>query len=179
MSISIMGHIKDLLTRLHKGGFPEAIVAGGVLRDWTTGKEREAKDIDVFVEDHPGYLHDLLETLTEFKCRLAVPERVAQYMQFENVNCVQEFTSAACPLPVQVIVMCTSVVPQKLIERHDFGACQIGYDGCLWYMTPAFQRDVCNQTFTLVRCRDAKDKARSLKRWERLSTKYQGWKLVC
>ncbi len=177
--MTIMSFIGDILSRLHAGGFPEAIVAGGALRDYRTGREHEVKDIDVFIEDKPLYLNQLNNAFAGWSHKLAVPERVAQYMQFEGVVCVQEYVSPTNAVPVQVIVMNRSVEPQSTIERHDFGACQVAFDGTRWYATEAFEKDLTDKTFTLVRCRDEKDRKRSLKRWERLSNKFTDWRLVC
>jgi hypothetical protein len=186
--MSVMDFIGDVLSRLHRNGFPEAIVAGGALRDYDNGLADQVKDIDVFVMDRPTYLNDLNAAFRDWKHRLSVPEHVAVYMDFEGVRVVQEFTcpyfidtgrgGIYSPPPVQVIVMSRPVEPQATIERHDFGICQIGYDGKTVYTTEAYETDKRNQTFTLVRCRDDRDFLRSLKRFARLSTKYPQWDMV-
>jgi hypothetical protein len=190
--MNIMSFIGDVLARLHAAGFPEAIVAGGAIRDWDNGKESEIKDIDVFVKDRPMYLYDLTRAFPEpegWQRRLMVPEHVAQYMQFEGVKVVQEFQHPGyldghlglklwVPPPVQVIVMGRDVIPEATIERHDFGICQVAYDGKAFYTSHHYDEDKANHTFTLIRCRDGKDYARSMKRWGRLSQKYTGWQLI-
>ena len=177
--MSVMRFIDEILSRLHSTHFPEALVAGGALRDYLTSREALIKDIDVFVEDKPCYLHYLSGAFHGWKHRLVVPAQAAEYMQFEGVTCVHEFISPDNAIPVQVIVMGRKVGPISTIERHDFGPCQVAYDGEIMYRTEAFVNDLYNQTFTLVRCRDAKDRARSMKRWARLSTKFPTWSLVC
>jgi len=108
---------------------------------------------------------------------VVVPQHVAQYMQFEGVVCVHEYSSPLHHAPVQVVVMNRKVEPMFTIQRHDFGICQIGFDGETLYTTPEYDTDQKNHTFTLVRCRDDRDKQRSLHRWERLKTRYPDWTL--
>ncbi len=174
----IVEFIKSVLHQLQAGGFPEAIVAGGALRDLDNGQERSIKDIDVFVSDRSGYLAALIDALPDFAYHLAVPVHVAQYMEFEGVVSVHEFKYRDFP-PVQIVVMKInrSTEPEDIIARHDFGICQIAFDGTKVYTTAAYQNDHRNHTFSIIRCRDDKDLARSLRRYDRLSKKYPGWDL--
>lgn len=178
---SVIGLIDLVLSRLKEVGFKEALVAGGALRDIHNGHGHDVKDIDVFIKDRPIYLTMLITALHDFDYRLAVPMHVTQYMQFEGVVAVHEFISREHPElpPVQIVVMKEnrSTEPSVIIARHDYGICQIGYDGQTLYRTPAYDLDQKNHTFTLVRCRDEKDHARSMKRWERLHLKYPDWSL--
>ncbi len=167
--------ITRILTQLHAAGFPEAVCAGGAIRDHLHGLE--PKDIDIFIEDHEGLAQKLTDHFKGWQGKLVVPTHVAQYMAFENVHCVFEFVVPNFP-PVQLIVMTKKIEPQAIIERHDFGICQVAHDGHRFYRTDAFVNDYTGHTFTLIRCRDEKDWNRSMKRWERLSKKYTGWRLV-
>lgn len=195
--MNIMGFIGDVLARLHAAGFPEAIVAGGAIRDWDNNKADQIKDIDVFIQDRPTYLYDLNQALHGYTHRVMVPEHVAHYMDFEGVRMVHEYQAPSVLVgpeiiddngmnlsqfeaypPVQIVVMGRPVLPESTIERHDFGICQIGYDGKRFFTTHHYDHDKMNKTFTLVRCRDGRDYARSLKRWARLSQKFGGWTLV-
>lgn len=174
----IMNFMAHTLLRLHAGGFPEAIAAGGAIRDWLNGREGSVKDVDIFIQDQPMYLANLKEALVGYvHVKVVVPERIAQYMQFEGVVCVHEFTSPLHPAPVQVIVMNRKVEPMFTIMRHDFGICQIGFDGETIYTTPEYDTDQKNKTFTLVRCRDKRDYDRSMHRWARLKQRYPDWQL--
>ena len=174
----IMNFIAHTLLRLNVGGFPEALAAGGALRDWLNGRAESVKDVDIFIQDQPMYLAKLCECLIGYTHRkVVVPRHVAQYMQFEGVVCVHEFVSPLHPAPVQVVVMNRKVEPVFTIQRHDFGICQIGFDGETIYTTPEYEKDQQNHTFTLVRCRDDRDLARSMQRWGRLKERYQDWTL--
>ena len=180
MAPPIVDFIRDVLSRLQANGFPEAICVGGAIRDLNNGKGDKIKDIDIVVFDRPGYLYDLKKAMAGFQHRVAVPEQVANYLSFENVASVQEFWEVAGTTPVQIIVQKYKRTPWEILERHDFGFCQIGWKGGdqLFVMTPAYWTDFKNETFTLVRCRDTKDYWRSVHRYQRLVTKYPGWKMV-
>jgi hypothetical protein len=177
----LLAYCRSILVSLHAHGFPEAIVAGGAIRDVDNGREATVKDIDIVIFDRPGYLLDLKRAMFGFNHRVAVPDHVANYLAFENVACVHEFTDAldGSDVPVQIVVAKTHRTPQEILERHDFGLCQIGFDGQRILKTTAYIQDQANSVFTLVRCRDEKDYARSVGRHARLSlTKYSGWPLV-
>ncbi|MEM7515434.1 MAG: hypothetical protein AAF368_00730 [Planctomycetota bacterium] len=60
----------------------------------------------------------------------------------------------------------------SVLERIDFGACQIAFDGCGVVHTKAFNWDYLGRTFTLVRALNGASVMASLRRFERLSEKY-------
>jgi hypothetical protein len=174
----IQSFIRDILFRLQTNGFPEAICVGGAIRDIDNNKPHLIKDIDVVIFDRPGYLRSLKLAMDGFQHRLAVPEQVANYLSFENVVCVHEFWEDAGTTPIQILVMKEKRTPLEILERHDFGLCQAGFNGTDFHFTEAYDRDRHDKTFTLVRCRDTKDYWRSVKRYQRLETKYVGYPLV-
>jgi hypothetical protein len=175
----LLAYCRHILLSLHAHGFPEAIVAGGAIRDLDNGRADTVKDIDIVVFDRPNYLADLLMAMWDFKHKVAVREEVANYLAFENVCCVHEFTDPytfETPPPVQVVVARHPRTALEILQRHDFGLCQIGYDGYSIIKTAAYEHDKLNGWFTLVRCRDAADYKRSHGRHARLSlTKYAGY----
>lgn len=69
--------------------------------------------------------------------------------------------------------------PINVAARCDFGICQIAMDGQgEVYVTEPFTQDLQNKTFTYTR--EPFDQAqwdRSLRRWERLKDKFEGWTL--
>lgn len=177
MEPAILGFIRDILFRLQHEGFPEAICAGGAIRDIDNGMDDQVKDIDIVIFDRPGYLADLKAAMPGFQHRVAVIEEVANYLAFENVACVHEFTRDG-EVPVQIVVAKTKRSVLEILERHDFGICQIGFKGFGFICTGAYNQDKTNRTFTLVRCRDKADYCRSANRYARLVKKYFGWSLV-
>ena len=69
---------------------------------------------------------------------------------------------------------------ERIIDRFDFGLCQISYDGKTVHCTAAYCVDKQVQQFTMLKpSRDgfAPIEA-SLKRWNRLRAKYPGWSFV-
>jgi hypothetical protein len=175
----LLAYCRGVLSSLHAHGFPEAIVAGGAIRDWDNGREDTVKDIDIVVFDRLGYLGDLKQAMAGFTHRIAVPEHVANYLAFENVACVHEFIDETNPIPIQVVVAREPRTSLEILQRHDFGLCQIGFTGSQIISTDVYRADKAKREFTLVRCRDAKDYERSFGRHARLTlTKYPGWPLV-
>lgn len=166
-----------ILARLHPY-FPEAVVVGGAIRDYDNGKGDTVKDLDIVIFDRRGYLADLKKAMEGYQHRVAVPEMVANYLSFENVAVVHEFFWDHRSVPIQVIVMKEKRSLKEILERHDFGFCQIGYDGSGIIATQAYLKDKYDHTFTLVRCRDHKDYWRSMQRYQRISTKYPFHRLV-
>ncbi len=175
----LLAYCRHILASLHAHGFPEAIIAGGAIRDLDNGMAEYVKDIDVVIFDRPNYLMDLKMAMRDFTHRVAVREEVANYLKFENVACVHEFKDGDSNIPVQVVVSREPRSAEEILRRHDFGICQIGFDGRLILKTNRYVDDKTNKQFTLVRCRDAEDLVRSQGRHARLTAvKYQWWPLV-
>lgn len=173
----LLSYCRTVLSSLHANGFPEAIVVGGAMRDLDNSRGDAVKDIDVVIFDRRGYLSALKKAMAGFQHRVAVTEQVANYLAFENVVSVHEFWEDEKSIPIQVVVAREKRTPLEILERHDFGLCQIGFDGTCMIRTDAYLVDQKNRTFTLVRCRDAADFWRSVGRYQRLEAKYPGWKM--
>jgi hypothetical protein len=156
-----------------------AVAGGGILRDLYL--DRPYKDIDIFANANDASDEKLLGLLAElgFKCKMVVSNEATEYLSFTDVASVIEATHSSLPVPVQVIrVASNNQSGERLIERLDLGPCQIGMDclGHYWH-TVQFWEDVSERTFTVTRT-EGRDIERSTKRFERLSQKYVGWKLV-
>lgn len=151
---------------------PEAIVAGGCLRDAIMN--RPINDIDVFVpqdqagraamaiyDTHPKHVKTLHEAYMTFNSDV---QRVSYY-EGEGV------------LPVNIIgvYQCT---PERQLERFDFGICRVAFDGMRLWKDLAFDRDQRDETFTLLVDQTEEQRKYSLKRFERLQGKYNGWRFV-
>jgi len=99
---------------------------------------------------------------------------------YVHVSPVQEgdFVRKVSLLPeLNLIQLDRSFNPASIVERVDFGLCQIGFDLMGVVTTPAYEFDKANQVFTLTRAESVEGVMRSIKRYERLSQKYQGWPL--
>ena len=156
---------------------PSAVIAGGALRDLDNG--REVKDIDVFYTDdleRPLVLDYVLEGLFVYHSRCA-----GIYMDdaADEVDGTATYISINGDLPdLNLIQLRKDFNPARVIDRCDFGLCQIGYDLRGVVKTPQYEYDKANQCFTLTRAESIEGVRRSLKRFERLQRKYVGWKLV-
>jgi hypothetical protein len=172
----IMGHEVPeawigVLQRIRSGLHPDAILAGGALRDLVWGYE--PKDLDIFVPWRPGALTRVL---------LDYRWRVAGVLDFDTYaggtamrGEVKALQSIAIPgLPeVQIIHL---ELPRwsmsHVISRMDFGACQIATDGEGWTVSEAAEIDLACHCFTLVNCEDATQFARSQRRADRWAKRF-------
>lgn len=153
---------------------PSAYLAGGAIRDFDNA--RPVKDFDVFFTEGFGNITALERALTglyEYKS-----ECPGSYMDAaKEVNGTMTYRSL-CGLPeLNLILLDPSFNPAAIIERVDFGLCQIGADILGVDYTPAYEFDRQNQCLTLARAESVDAVRRSLKRYERLSQKYVGWTL--
>lgn len=175
---SIHHHVQMILRDFWKLG-RLAVLGGGALRDTFLG--RPIKDFDIFVnaQDADDYfVMDLLRS-HGFSSRVLVTNEAVEYLQFTDVSSVLEAVHPRMPLPLQIIRMhANNESAERMIERLDFGPCQIGMDGLgYFWVTEQFEKDIKAHQFTATRLA-AKDVMRSIKRFERLKEKYKGWKLV-
>jgi len=149
---------------------PEAVIAGGCLRDREHGVK--VKDIDIFVpcesvDSHEGKL---------FEQRMKNDGwQDVQTLHDESYNGSRisrsiETMFPGCP-PINIIVM-----PYALIE-FDFGICQIEFNGKRILRTRDYNIDFRAKQFRLVPKVGDAEFVRSLNRWARLKEKYEGWKL--
>jgi hypothetical protein len=155
------------------------VAGGGVLRDLHL--DRPYKDIDLFLNAADASDEKVITMLRGmgFTSRVVVSNEATEYLEFTDVASVIEATHPNLPVPLQVVRMSSSNLSgEEMIRRLDLGPCQVGMDhrGLFWY-TDQFLEDVLNGTFTVTRD-ERNDVARSVKRFERLSQKYPGWKLV-
>lgn len=155
------------LTNVQKH-YPDALIAGGFLRDMAT--ERTPKDIDIFIP------YQVLPVGFPLAPELST-DGLAEYCNGTDVACVWDLRGYE--LPVQVIMLQPYLDTVERVKNHDFGICQIWWHGQgVAEYTPEFIQDLRAKTFTLIHCEDNKEYRRSIRRWYRLSEKYEGWALV-
>ena len=168
--IKVLAEFEDL------GG--KGIVYGGCLRDTVTGYG-PVKDIDIAVQNTKDNLLAIVAFYTTYGS-----SHLEQYIGYGNFPDV--FASVQVERPdaptVNFVVLSDDFpfTPTDVAERCDFGICQIAMDSFgLTYRTGAFAADLANYTFTYTR--EPFDQAqfeRSLRRWDRFSQRYVGWRLV-
>lgn len=155
---------------------PSAYLAGGALRDLDNG--RPVKDLDVFfTEDNWVYeaLEDGLAKMGYFYKR----ECPGQYMDgaAQEVYGSSTYESTEGGPELNLIQLEPSFNPASIVDRVDFGLCQIGYGIMGVDVTTAYMHDKYNKVFTLTRAETLEGVVRSLKRYDRLKQKYPGWEL--
>lgn len=167
--LDVIGRVRNVL--------PSAIIAGGAIRD--LDNDRPVKDIDVFFTDTP-YFSKLHEAL--YGVYFYAKQCSGQYMDgaADEVTGTTTYLSHDGSLPeLNLIQLTEGFNPADIIDRVDFGICQIGYDLLGVVKTPAYEFDKANQCFSLTRAETVEGVMRSIKRYQRLQQKYQGWPLTC
>jgi hypothetical protein len=155
------------LVRKIRTVFPEAIVAGGYLRDLAIGAK--PKDIDVFIGNRMTLTTEAVERMLSTALDECV--KVEFSLSYANMEVNRIFTVVAGdPLPVQIIEL-DIADPVERILQHDFGLCQIWHDGECVNVTGHFEWDVQWQCCSLVHCESEAEHKRSMRRWERLKDK--------
>lgn len=162
-----------------RSSLPSAYLAGGAIRDFDN--QRPVKDLDVFFTEgkhtySTAHLEDSLAKLGYFY----KSECPGQYMDgaANEIEGTSTYVSTEGQPELNLIQLAPDFNPASIIERVDFGLCQIGYDRMkVVERTLAYDFDRTNQCLTLTRAESVDGVARSLKRYHRLSQKYVGWQL--
>jgi hypothetical protein len=150
--------------------YPDAVMAGGCLRDREQGVK--VKDIDIFV---PCESTDVEHGRRVRRAMAAdgwqdIDVVSDKTYNGERISMSLETKFPGCP-PINIIVM-----PYALKE-FDFGICQIEFDGKRILRTRDYHLDKRAQVFRLVPVVNDSEFVRSLERWSRLKEKYPSWKL--
>ncbi|MEZ2409817.1 hypothetical protein AB6806_23785 [Bosea sp. RCC_152_1] len=155
---------------------PEAILAGGALRDLDNG--RPVKDLDIFID--AGRV-----SVGALSVLLGIDPTTVHVQGCDFSSCLNEsdcqFSDTFSCLGWEVNVIGLADMPVTLAsvtERVDFGICQIGTDGVEVRKTLAYHNDKAFRRFTVCRQQSVDETDRSLRRWDRISAKYPGWTLV-
>lgn len=183
----------EVLRALRSNGFPEAIIAGGALRDIEHG--RDVKDVDIFVRTHGektgddlaavfGYVgHALVEIGTTNEYETWTSSVVAVYDFPNSAPTAAETTDFddfyLMPVvgpTIQVIVM--DVVEKGddfaayIMDDFDIGLCKIYHDGDDLWRSVDYLMDVKRKTLTVTKAPSAIALERTKERIERLQKKY-------
>ncbi|PLP55533.1 hypothetical protein CYK37_30040 [Mesorhizobium loti] len=166
------------------------IVYGGCLRDTLTGRG-PIKDIDIACAKNLNNLYAIdryVEMLREQQdggkdlifSAVQVVEQMIGYGNFPDVYKSVQVSAPDQPT-VNFVILSEDFDFRKEVvaQRCDFGICQVALDKDSLYRTEAFDKDLRNYTFTYLR--EPFDQAqfdRSMRRWERFSERYEGWRMV-
>lgn len=154
---------------------PEAMLAGGALRDLDNG--REVKDLDIFVKG--GKLEALYQLHSRMSSDGIYVEDIdpdAQYPIGDGNDVTGYFTCGFEGLdkPVQIIMV--DYPFEILLERFDYGICRILYDGKQLHVHADYIEDQEAQVFRLRRERNNIELSASVHRYARIVQKYEGWR---
>ena len=158
---------------------PEAIIAGGAIRETLLGHPELIKDLDIFVNAY-GERRDSLEPwLRDIGwTKLAGQEFTADYgrsVMRGEVHRVVGYDVPGFDLPVQVIYLTIGEFsPMRAIERMDFFACQLATDGTWLWSTLEALEDITNRMITMRRPDNMVQFRRSERRAARLRGKFTG-----
>lgn len=153
---------------------PDAVIAGGALRDLDNGVD--VKDLDIFIQARSNTeAHYLIAHLERIGIKI-VCDTCKNYPEDKNLEVVLvAYTEEAVEgTPVQLIF--TNWDIHNLVDRFDYGICQIAYDGKEYRVHPNYSEDKLKKQFKLRRTRrnDLEMRA-SVLRYARLLEKYPEW----
>lgn len=182
---------RDVLAAIQAAGFPEAIIAGGALRDLDHGKP--IKDVDIFV-DAKG-----IETL-QLKKQLDAAFGYEGVGIFENpaADLDEDYTWEGVVVAgvwdwvyapsdflgqpkFQVIAVEKPegvVFRDYVIDDFDIGLCQQAFDGVLECITTAYLDDAALKTLTVTRAPSYNALQRTRGRLGRIQLKYPEHRIV-
>lgn len=157
---------------------PEAVLAGGCLRDLALGGE--VKDLDVFIPYEPEISQGIVNLMARGEGWvpgqvIAIGDYVAGFGT--EVPLVQEFRVHGLDQPVQIIHLANGPTGEHfnssyVISRVDFGACMVAIDHRGLNYNGHFLRDIRQHQFTLLRAESEEQVVRSYRRAQRLLKKY-------
>lgn len=181
-----------MLNHVQEGGFPEAIIAGGALRDLDNRKP--IKDVDIFVrkpDNVEGSIKAMVEkavgttaahVVIDFETGTGVGDDTETYDLHEmGVFAVYQFEWYATTFEIIVIagpsVECD--FEKWVIDDFDIGLCQIWWTGHgVPKTTLPYVVDLHNNSLTILKAPTDKALARTRERIARLLMKYPGYKVV-
>jgi hypothetical protein len=170
---------RDVLTVL-KEKHPEAIIAGGALRDLVCGVE--PADIDYFLLDKPQMarartsakdgLRKELEEVLPFKLREYGNVDIQKYEKnFSRISAV--FNGELEGNHYQFI--CLNDFGAGVLLEFDWGICRIAYDGWQLHLHNDFMHDYAHKTFTLRHRHDIDAARNRVNQWQNRSPIYAEW----
>lgn len=174
INIDIPSKVVDMLNAIRDSA-PEAIIAGGYLRDLDHGIQ--PRDIDVFVP----FNADLYNARMHLGATGILGDDCDQYEGDDTISMQQHWnlmaTPSAIPLEVNILFCQKDIQPLQRLSRFDFGLCQIAFDSHRIIMTDGYLTDKENRTFTLQRFTGYNAHQNSLARFERLTKRYKSYYL--
>jgi len=164
----------EILSQVQKK-HPEAIIAGGFLRDLYFGKE--FKDIDIFVANPIGFISGSFVKDSSYDMTYSTDSEISevQKLQWYPLN---EFGWLDTSPSFEVNIICVpSGNLDARVQEYDFDFCQVWTDGKEIHGVEILQQVQQTKDVTLGQCENSKQLERSLRRWDRFKEKYPGFSL--
>lgn len=150
---------------------PEAVLAGGALRDLILGGP--IKDLDIFVGPIETNLDEVLTI--RYGWRRIKQCNMSYCALHTPISTVLTYSVPGLEYEVQIVQLTNLDTPHDVIARMDFAACQVGYcSPSHWVYTPDALKDFLNRTITMREPDDSTQELRSWKRGVRFEQKYGG-----
>ena len=153
--------------------FPDAVIAGGCQRD--SYFKREIKDIDLFIPTPDLQQLEALRKHYANNINRTLQSSGTTVFPNQDIYAVNTLSGVAA---YNVDIVSVNVPKDKILDRFDFGICQLMYDLQDLQTTKAFKADRDNKTFTLLRCDNREQYNRSIRRaYKFLDSKYDDFTL--
>jgi Poly A polymerase head domain len=153
---------------------PNARISGGCLRDLIL--KRPVKDIDLFV--HQNAVEDVDRDFMLKNGFSLIRSSSGNYgFRDREVHVATDYKAPGGAI-VSLIGMVKKTTLDEHLARHDFGCCRVAFDGTSVHRHPDFDRDIAAKEFVLRRCESKDQFLRSMIRYDRISKKYEDWRLV-
>jgi hypothetical protein len=161
----------EILSQVQKK-HPEAIIAGGFLRDLYFGKE--FKDIDIFVSNPAGFISDSFIKDSSYDMTYSTDAEISEVQKLWFIANLGDSYYGS----IEVNIICVpSGNLNARVQEHDFDFCQVWTDGKEIHGVEILQQVQQTKEVTLVQCENSKQLERSLRRWDRFQEKYPGFSL--
>lgn len=151
--------------------WPEAIIAGGCLRDHQFGVQ--VKDVDIFIHGENEDSESVRQKLEFFIG--GAPVRFDEKIEICNNPIYPNSTGNIfiCELwgdKYQIVQRNAPFNPASLLDTFDLGFCQISWDGQEYFFTDAFAADVAKKRIRVIQ-----EHPNTKKRVARFVEKYPTW----
>lgn len=166
-----------LLTQIRNKGIPNAIIAGGYVRDHYLGGKY--KDIDIFfpVTSQRNYYDRLddIKNLDGLEIDKTPKEGYKGYKTFYTKDYLWN------KIPVQFIGhrITEGGFAERLLESFNYDIDKMYYDGTDTIISDVAEVDKKNKTCTLSSLKEMSYLPTALKKYERFKEKYPGYKFKC
>jgi len=159
---------------------PEAILAGGALRDIDFGIL--PKDLDIWINvDSEDAFDRKLRLIADLFGIPFESEGEGNYDGISERIFISQYhlpMKNGIDLNIIGVNLADNFTVQRLVQEFDFGICRIGYhSGNQVYVSAEYLKDKQNETFSLDLNDVCVDRERSMGRWDRLRFKYPGFTL--